>query len=1536
MDQRMKWLRWPLEHYPITLLLVVLLFVMGIYGMYVMPKDEFPAFTIRQGVVVAVYPGATTEEVEQQVTRPLERYLFTFGEVNRRKTTSTSQNGMAIVMVRLNDNVNNKDEVWSKIKHGLTLFKQQLPQGVLALVANDDFGNTSALLIAIESPERSYRELQFYTDELSDRLRRVPSVANVRIYGEQKEQVSLYIDRERLQAYGMGLQTLFAKLQQQGLTTTSGSISNAEQQTPIHIAPTENSEEQIANLIIFSDPVTGKVGRVRDVARVVREYDPDASYIEQDGHPCVLLSLEMTPGNNIVQYGKDVDRILNDYRQNELPDDVTVTRIADQPKVVGKSVSDFLRDLLISMAIIILVMMVLFPLRSAIVAAITIPLSTFISVAFMYMMDIELNIVTLAALIVVLGMVVDNSIVVIDGYLEYLGKGYEPKEAAIKSSVQYFMPMMLATLCISVIFYPLLLTMRGSFHDALQDFPITITVNLMVSLFLAVTVIPFLEVLIIKPGTSGKPGKPETSAQPGTSGNAITRWVQSTYDGVLDWTFRHPWLTIGGGIGVVLLSLLIVPTLKVRVFPYADRDQFAIEIFLPEGKGISETRTLADSLRHVLQQDGQVKCITSFIGCSSPRFMVCYAPQMAGKNYAQFIVNTTSQQATLDLIARYQPRWSEAFPEAYVRFKRLDYLEVSELEFRFYGEDLDSLHTVAERMMDRMRELPELEWVHTDFLLPRPIIDVQLDPVSTAQLGISRTTVALTLSGATGQLRVGQLWERQRTGGQGPGTGDYEVPIVVKDTCTLSFSDIENIGVATPFSALSAGLSPLNSHLSSNTTVPLRQIAKVVPRWSESRIMHRGGERCITATAQFAQGVYGAPVKRHIADIMKNEIALPQGVRAEVGGEKEYDSEALPQIFGGVAIAMVIVFFFLLFNFKKYGITLVCIAALGLMLPGGLIGLGLMNRTLGLTSIMGVITLMGMIMRNEILIFEHANDYIKREGTAAKGGHDASLIKRAAYEAGRRRMVPIFLTTATTAVGVIPMIIAGSSFWMPVGVTIFAGGIGSLIMVVTMMPVVYWKTREHRGMKRKTTLLLFLTVACSAATAQASTPPPQDECDRPTIYTLDQLKDSAMRNNLLVRQASLSVDAAREQRREAFTKFFPTVSAMGAWFNADHDMAKVDIDPMQFVAPKIRATMAQILPAKTMAALSHPLSMTMMKSGVIASVTAIQPVFAGGQIVNGNRLARVGEKVSQQQLRLKENEVEKQTEQYFWQLVSLKEKTKTLDAVDSLLTSIFKDVDAAVRAGVAMRNDLLQVQLRQNEVESQRVKLQNGIRILKLVIGQYCSLNTDLSQGVEGSIYNFDVVVPPMEEQDHLPLATPEERSGVSLLPEYQLLEKQVEVTSLQTKMAVGQQLPTVAVGAGYNYHYLMENERTNALIFATVSIPISDWWGGSHAIRRKKLEHRKALDQLTDNTQLLNIRMEKAISDVAEARQQLSIAQRAIEQAEENLRIGRNQYRAGVSRMSDLLEAQLLYQQTLDRRTEAWAELQNRLLDYRQATGQP
>ena len=441
-------------------------------------------------------------------------------------------------------------------------------------------------------------------------------------------------------------------------------------------------------------------------------------------------------------------------------------------------------------------------------------------------------------------------------------------------------------------------------------------------------------------------------------------------------------------------------------------------------------------------------------------------------------------------------------------------------------------------------------------------------------------------------------------------------------------------------------------------------------------------------------------------------------------------------------------------------------------------------------------------------------------------------------------------------------------------------------------------------------------------------------------YTLEQIKDSALQNNFAIRSAKYGVEAAQQQRKEAFTKYFPSVSGTGVWFNANKGMAQTTINPSASISPELGAALAQSLPQEALAALANPISISMMKNGTIGSLMAVQPVFAGGQIINGNKLAKVGEEVSKLQLQLSENEVEKTAEQYFWQLASLQEKMNTINAVDTLLRDIHKDVDVAVRAGVAMRNDLLQVQLRQNDIQSQRLKLQNGISIVRLLLSQYCGLR-DTSFAIDHSSLTIDHSATQMEKANNGQLSMFRSSSAglqgknVQCLPEYQLLDKQVEAAHLQKKLTVGQQLPTVAVGAGYNYHNLLDNNHSFAMVFATVSVPISDWWGGSHAIKRKKIEHQKAVEQLEDNAQLLKIRMQNAWNGVEESYQQLQLAQRSIEQADENLRLNRNYYRAGTSKMSDLLEAQLLYQQALDKHTDAFADYQNKLLEYKQATGQ-
>lgn len=308
---------------------------------------------------------------------------------------------------------------------------------------------------------------------------------------------------------------------------------------------------------------------------------------------------------------------------------------------------------------------------------------------------------------------------------------------------------------------------------------------------------------------------------------------------------------------------------------------------------------------------------------------------------------------------------------------------------------------------------------------PRAIAEVRLDPVTASQLGITRTVVAANMALASGDVAVGSVWE-----------GDYRLPVVLKRDARLgerSLSDIGDTYVSSPVPGVS---------------VPLRQIADVEPAWSQSKIVHRNGMRCITVTADLKRGANAMRMTSRISRMLKDEIPLPPGVETELGGAHEFDAETLPPIAAGLSISLVIIFFFILVNFRKFGITLVVMASMSLCLFGAMVGLWIADFTIGLTSVLGFITLLGMIVRNVILMYQHAED--KRKVCHWSG-------KLAAYDAGKRRMVPIFLTTATTAVGVVPMMLGGSTFWAPVGVTIFAGGIGSLILVVTILPVLYSK-----------------------------------------------------------------------------------------------------------------------------------------------------------------------------------------------------------------------------------------------------------------------------------------------------------------------------------------------------------------------------------------------------------------------------------------------------------------------------------------------
>ncbi len=421
--------------------------------------------------------------------------------------------------------------------------------------------------------------------------------------------------------------------------------------------------------------------------------------------------------------------------------------------------------------------------------------------------------------------------------------------------------------------------------------------------------------------------------------------------------------------------------------------------------------------------------------------------------------------------------------------------------------------------------------------------------------------------------------------------------------------------------------------------------------------------------------------------------------------------------------------------------------------------------------------------------------------------------------------------------------------------------------------------------------------------------------------TLQQVKERALAHNINIRTADNAILQAREQKKEAQTLYFPQVSAVGMGFRSTTELIKGDIK----VADLLPSSLAAAIPSSIASMLPSNISYGMIDKGVIAGVTAIQPIFAGGQIVNGNKLAKVGVEVSELQKRVSANTVELTAEQYYWQIISLKEKQKTLETVGEMLKNLEKDAAAAVKAGVGMRNDLLEVQLKQNEIESNKLKLENGLKLARMALAQY--IGTEGGIDVSTTIDASALPAYPMIKVDH--------STAVAATSEYQLLQKNVDATSLQRKMEEGKRLPTVGVGVGYNYMNMGSGIKNNfGAVFATVTIPISQWWSGLYAIKRKKLAEENARQQLTDNAQLLEIRMHKNWNDVDNAYKQLVLAKKSIEQSEENLRLNRNFYHAGTVTMNNLLDAQQKYQQCRDQYTDAYAALQTKILEYEQSIG--
>ena len=1006
----------------IVITLFLLLMGFGIWSLPRMNKDEFPQFTMRQGLVVAVYPGATAQEVEEQVTMPLEDYINSFEAVDKKLTFSRTEDGIVYLYVMLRMEVRDNATAWTKIRAGLPLLQRtQLPAGVLQTLVIDDFGNTSSLLIAVESSQRSPRELEQYAKQVCSRLRTIPEMGKLRIMGQQTEEIAVTIDPERLSMYGINPSVLQAQMALQGLRTVGG---ESDLHGSLQVVIPYQSEYEMQEQIVWSDPVTGATIRLKDIATVERRYQKPTQYVEFDGAACLILNMEMVPGNNIVAFGAEVDKQLAEAAQL-LPPDIQFHRITDQPKVVDDSVRSFLRDIVISILVVIAVMLLLFPLRTALVASTGVPVCTAICVGLMYLTGIELNTVTLAALIFVLGMIVDDSVIVIDGYTNLLARRHSRWYAAVVSTSLLFVPMSLATTAISGMFFPMTRIITGPLGEFVQLFPWAVLFALTASIFYASWVTPYLSFRFVKLRKEEELNAVERVQ------NRFFTWLQNSYKRILQRCFDRPvivWCMLAGSliVGVVLLM-----NRNLQLLPKAEREFFAVEIHLRDGAPLEESAQVADSLASILRKDKRVTSVTAFIGQSSPRFHATYTPQTPHTNYAQLIVNTRSGKATSQVLKDYNGRYENYFPNAYARFKQLDYQAVKNpLEVRVQGENWAELEPYADSILHFMVAQPELQWTHCEYDNVTASTRIVLKPDEATRLGITETMLSLYLRQATHGATITTLYE-----------GSYAVPVVLYTAGheQLQADELGAIQVPTAVPGV---------------WVPLRQVANIEPAWHHTLLERRNAVRTITVGADLRGTTSQVDAERKVKQWINAHITdLPEGVSINYGGLTEINDLMIPQILWSVVAALAVMLALLIYHFGKLGLALLALSSSLLCVFGAMLGLSIFGLDISITAVLGVVSLIGIIVRNAIMMYEYAEDARK---------YKQLTYREAAFQAGLRRMRPVFLTSATTALGVLPMIIAHTSLWMPMGVVICFGTIFTLPLTVTILPVVYWKVYHKK------------------------------------------------------------------------------------------------------------------------------------------------------------------------------------------------------------------------------------------------------------------------------------------------------------------------------------------------------------------------------------------------------------------------------------------------------------------------------------------
>lgn len=1007
-----------IEKNRITFAFLFVILLAGLQAYRGMPQSEDPGFTIRTAMVLTYFPGASPERVEQLVTDKLEKAIQEIPQVD--VINSQSKNGVSIILVDVQERYKVMRPIWDDLRRKVDGARGDLPDGVIGPEVNDEFGDVFGTVVNLTGEGYTDAELKDVADEVRDEILLIDEVAKVEIHGAQEERVFVEYNNARLAELGLSPGQLQSILESRNIINPGGEVRTEFEK--IVLEPSGNFES-VADLgrTIISLPGQAELIYLGDVASIHRGYvDPPTRKMRASGVPGLALAVSMREGGNIVALGDEVrETIARLQRSYPIGVDFQFTQF--QADEVEARVSDFVGNLVQAVAIVMLVMLVSLGVRTGLVVASLIPTAIVMAFIFMAFFDVGINSMSLAALIIALGLLVDNAIVMSESIMVQMGEGKPAKQAAIDSAAELRTPLLVSSLTTAAAFLPIYLAKSavGEYTAALFQ---VVTITLLCSWLLALTLIPLLCVVFLKV----KPAKADALDTPFYRG----------YRRLLLAGLKRPGLAMLLVAGVFIASLQLMGLVPAIFFPPNERKSLTAELILPTGTPLETTEKLAIEVEGFIERELRVspeqiaageEGVTNwatFIGEGAPRFFLSYGPEQASPEYAILVVNATSREY-IDVAVEKLRAFCRRFPGLKAKIDPLPLgpPAADPIEVRISGRDTDAIFQIVDQVKQRLDEVEGPRNVSDDWGARSKKLLVKINEARAQRAGVTNQDVAISLQ----TLLTGITTTEYRE-------DDKVIPVTLRSVGAdrLDLGKLDSLNVFSQATGLS---------------VPLKQVADLEVAWQPANVRRRDRLRTVTVAADLEPGFTAIGVNGELVPLLDEDAgSWPLGHTYEIGGEDEASQEANASIAEQLPIAGLLIVLLLVGQFNSVRRPLIILITIPLGLIGVIVGLVVMRSYFGFMTLLGVVSLAGIVINNAIVLLDRIKIEIEDNGLSPE---------RAVVESAQRRLRPIVLTTFTTLGGLIPLYLGGGIMYQPMAVAIMWGLVFATALTLGVVPILY-------------------------------------------------------------------------------------------------------------------------------------------------------------------------------------------------------------------------------------------------------------------------------------------------------------------------------------------------------------------------------------------------------------------------------------------------------------------------------------------------